>query len=73
MKFEDMRNKAKKVTIKDIKNGECFICYEDYLCMKIEENPHYNAIVLSNGHPWVCDEYTPVIPVKTHIVIEPEE
>lgn len=78
MRVEDMRNKVKETTIKDIEVGECFIDWAGELSMKIAEIESFdveslNAILLSNGQLWECCEDSPIIPVKTHIVIESEE
>lgn len=78
MKIEDMRNKNKEVTIKDIEVGECFIDWDGDLNMKIakiesSDVDSLNAIVLTSGRVWTCDEDKPVTPVKTHIVIESEK
>ena len=73
MRIEDMRNKVKEVTFEDIKIGECFVDDDDDLSMKVEGNSDYNAVLLSTGLLWNCNDGYPVIPVKTHIVIESEE
>jgi len=77
MRVEDMRNKDKEVTIKDIKVGECFIDCDGDLNMKIKNIESFdyesiNAVVLLTGQLWACDEDSPITPVKTHIVIESE-
>lgn len=78
MKIEDMRKKAKEVTIKDIEVGEFFLNCNGDLFMKIENIPSFdyesiNAVLLSSGQLWDCDEDKPITPVKTHIVIESEK
>lgn len=78
MIIKDLRNKDKETTIKDIKIGECFIDWEGDLNMKIAEIESFdveslNAIVLTSGRVWECNEDSPITPVKTHIVIESEE
>ena len=78
MRIEDMRNKNKEVTIKDIEVGEFFLDWNGDLFMKIEniisfDYEDINAVLLSSGQLWACDENSPITPVKTHIVIEPEE
>ena len=73
MKIEDMRKKVEEVTFESIETGECFIDWEGVLCMKTADNRHYNAIALASGSLWISDLDAPVTPVKTHIVIEPEE
>ena len=78
MKIEDMRNKNKEVTIKDIEVGECFIDWDGDLDMKIakiesSDVDSLNAIVLTSGRLLTCDEDKPITPVKTHIVIESEK
>lgn len=78
MRIKDMRKKDNEVTIKDIMIGECFIDWEGDLNMKIAEIESFdveslNAIALTSGRVWGCDENNPITPVKTHIVIESEE
>lgn len=78
MRTEDMRKKVKETTIKDIEAGEFFLDWNGDLFMKIEniisfDYEDINAIVLSTGQLWACDENSPITPVKTHIVIEQEK
>ena len=73
MKIEDMRKKVKETTIKDIEIGECFIDWDNELNMKVDSSAQCNAVLLSSGLLWICDENSPITPVKTHIVIESEE
>ena len=78
MRTEDMRKKDNEVTIKDIEIGEYFLDCDGNLFMKIEniisfDYEDINAVLLSSGQLWACDENSPITPVKTHIVIEQEE
>jgi hypothetical protein len=78
MRVEDMKKKDNKVTIKDIEAGEFFLDWDGDLSMKIEniisfDYEDINAVLLSTGQLWACDENSPITPVKTHIVIESEE
>jgi hypothetical protein len=78
MRIEDMRKKDNELTIKNIEVGECFLDWDGDLCMKIANIESFdyesiNAVVLSTGQLWACDENSPITPVKTHIVIESEE